>query len=137
MNGSILVIEDNPMNLELVTDLLEGSLFRVTQAHTAEEGLRLARELMPDLVLMDISLPGMDGLAATRALKADSTTRHLPVVALTAHAMQGDQAIALEAGCDGYVTKPIDTRSFSKTIAAFIRKAADLSGNPHIQSDPA
>lgn len=134
MNAWILVIEDNCVNRELVTDVLEASRFRVTQAQTAEEGIRLARELLPDLILMDISLPGMDGLAATRILKADPATAHLPVIALTAHVMRGDEAIALEAGCDGYLSKPIDTRKLPATIAAFINAAlgrakGDLAAN--------
>ncbi|HPC61961.1 MAG TPA: response regulator [Verrucomicrobiota bacterium] len=116
----ILVIEDNPLNLELVTDLLEATGFEVTPARTAEEGIRLAGELLPDLVLMDLSLPGMDGLAATRILKGDLRTSGLTIVALTAHAMKGDEAIALAAGCDGYLTKPIDTRTFARSIAQFL-----------------
>lgn len=124
MNALILVIEDNAVNMELVTDLLEASRFRVIQARTAEEGLRFARELLPDLILMDLSLPGMDGLAATRALKTDPATCHLGVIALTAHAMRGDDAIAREAGCDGYLSKPIDTRTFSTRIASFISAAS-------------
>ena len=112
----ILIIEDNPMNLELATDLLEANGFNVLQARTAEEGLRLAREAAPALVLMDFSLPGMDGLCATKALKTDPATRHLPVVALTAHAMKGDEEIARSAGCDGYLTKPIDTKTFVTTV---------------------
>ena len=123
MNALILVIEDNCVNRELVTDVMEANGFRVTQAPTAEEGLRLARELLPDLILMDISLPGMDGLAATRALKADPATSRLPVIALTAHVMRGDEAIALEAGCDGYLSKPIDTRKLPGTIKGFINAA--------------
>lgn len=124
MNAWILVIEDNAANLELVTEVLEANRFRVTQACTAEEGVRLARELQPDLILMDLSLPGMDGLAATRALKADVATRDVPVVALTAHAMRGDATMALQSGCDGYLVKPIDTRTFSETIASFVTAAA-------------
>ncbi len=123
MNARILVVEDNAVNLELVTDLLEAHGFAIAQATTAEEGLRLARELAPDLVLMDLSLPGMDGLAATRALKTNPATCHLPVIALTAHAMRGDEAAALKAGCDGYLSKPIDTRTFPAKIAAFIAAA--------------
>jgi CheY-like chemotaxis protein len=123
MKKRILVVEDNLLNLELVTDLLEVGGFVVAHARTAEEGIRAARELSPDLVLMDLSLPGLDGLAATRALRADPATRHLAIVALTAHAMQGDEAIALRAGCDGYLTKPIDTRSFAAKVAAFIAAA--------------
>ncbi len=119
----ILIIEDNLMNLELVTDLLVANGFNVQSAQTAEEGLRLAREMAPDLVLMDFSLPGMDGLCATRDLKADPATRHLTVVGLTAHAMKGDEQIALDAGCDGYLTKPIDTRTFVATVKNFIATA--------------
>ena len=113
---TVLIIEDNLLNLELATDLLEANGFSVLQAQNAEVGLRLAREAMPDLILMDLSLPGMDGLQATKALKSDPATRHLIVIALTAHAMKGDQEIALSANCDGYLTKPIDTRIFVDTI---------------------
>jgi CheY-like chemotaxis protein len=123
VKNKILVIEDNPLNLELVTDLLEANGFSVCRAPTAEEGLRAVRELLPDLILMDLSLPGLDGLAATRALRADTATRHLPIIALTAHAMRGDEALALHAGCDGYLTKPIDTRTFAAKVAAFITAA--------------
>jgi CheY-like chemotaxis protein len=119
----ILVVEDNLMNLELVTDLLEADGFIVCQAHTAEEGLRAARELSPDLILMDLSLPGLDGLAATRSLRADPATRHLTIIALTAHAMKGDEAITRRAGCDGYLTKPIDTRTLAAKVAAYIAAA--------------
>jgi len=120
---TVLIIEDNVMNLELATDLLEANGFSVLQAQNAEVGLRLAREAMPDLILMDLSLPGMDGLQATKALKTDPATRHLIVVALTAHAMKGDQEIALSANCDGYLTKPIDTRIFVDTVESIIREA--------------
>ena len=125
MTGNkILIIEDNELNLELASDLLEANGFAVASAQTAEDGLRLARELLPDLVLMDFSLPGMDGLSATKHLKADPATRHLTVVGLTAHAMRGDDQIALNAGCDGYLTKPIDTRTFIATVKKFIASAA-------------
>jgi len=123
VKGRILVIEDNSLNLELVTDLLESNGFSVAHAQSAEEGLRLARAGLPELILMDLSLPGMDGLAATRTLKADPATSHLPVVALTAHAMKGDEAIALNAGCDGYLLKPIDTRTFVTRISGFLASA--------------
>ena len=114
----VLVIEDNLLNLELVTDLLEASGHIVCSARTAEEGLRLAHEARPDVVLMDLSLPGMDGLAATRALRADPATGDLPVIALTAYAMKGDEEAALSAGCDGYLAKPINTRTFARRVAA-------------------
>ena len=119
-NKKILIIEDNVLNLELATDLLEMHGFAVASARTAEEGLRLARELLPALVLMDFSLPGMDGLSAAKSLKTDPATRHLSVVGLTANAMKGTQETALRAGCDGYLTKPIDTRTFANSVKNFI-----------------
>jgi CheY-like chemotaxis protein len=119
----ILIIEDNLLNLELATDLLEANGFVVHSAQTAEEGLRMARTLLPDLVLMDFSLPGMDGLSATKSLKADPATRHLAVAGLTANAMKGDEQLALAAGCDAYLTKPIDTRTFVTTIKNLIAVA--------------
>lgn len=119
----ILIIEDNLLNLELATDLLEANGFVVAAAQTAEDGLRMAREILPDLVLMDFGLPGMDGLEATRQLKANPATRHLVVVGLTARAMKGDEQVALDAGCDGYLTKPIDTRTFIETITGLIASA--------------
>lgn len=120
IDPKILVIEDNRLNLELVTDLLEANGFVVFSAQTAEEGLRMARELSPALVLMDFSLPGMDGLTATRKIKSDPATRHLGVIGLTAHAMRGDQEVALASGCDGYLTKPIDTSTFIESITRFM-----------------
>ena len=123
MKKKILVVEDNPLNLELVTDLLEAAGFVICPALTAEEGFHAASEMSPDLVLMDLSLPGLDGLAVTRALRNDPATRHLTIIALTAHAMKGDEALALHAGCDGYLTKPIDTRTFAAKVAAFIATA--------------
>jgi CheY-like chemotaxis protein len=119
----ILIIEDNPLNLELAADLLEANGFVVSSAPAAEEGLRKAREILPDLVLMDLGLPGMDGLCATKDLKTNPATRHLKVVGLTAHAMKGDTEIAFKAGCDGYMTKPIDTRTFIEAITRFIEPA--------------
>jgi len=119
----ILIIEDNLLNLELATDLLEANGFEVHSAQTAEVGLRLARSILPDLVLMDFSLPGMDGLTATKNLKHDPATSHLIVVGLTANAMKGDEELALNVGCDGYLTKPIDTRTFATTIRNLIASA--------------
>ena len=121
--NKVLVVEDNPLNLELVTVLLEARGHLVWQARTAEEALRLAQKVLPDVVLMDLSLPRMDGLAATKALRADPATGHLPVIALTAHAMKGDEQSALNAGCDGYLAKPINTRTFAARVAAFIEAA--------------
>jgi CheY-like chemotaxis protein len=116
----ILIVEDNPTNMELAKDLLEAGGFVVLPATEAEAGLRLARQAKPDLILMDWSLPGMDGLAATRELKMDPATQHIPVVALTAHAMKGDERVALQAGCDGYLPKPIDTRNFVRTLRVWL-----------------
>lgn len=124
MKNRVLVVEDDLLNLELVTDLLEASGFAVCRARTAEEGLQLARETAPNLILMDLSLPGKDGLAATRELKANPATRHLPVIALTAHAMKGDEEVSLIAGCDGYLKKPIDTRTFVATVAGLVASCA-------------
>lgn len=116
----VLVIEDTPLNLELASDLLEAAGYIAIGATSAEAGLDLARTERPDLILMDLSLPRMDGLAATRALKADPATRDIPVVALSARAMPEDREQALAAGCAGYLTKPIDTRAFGPRIAGLL-----------------
>jgi CheY-like chemotaxis protein len=118
---TVLVVEDNRPNMELVTALLEAARCKVLQAWTAEEGIRIAGAQCPALILMDISLPGMDGLTATAALKQDPKTTHIPVIALTAHAMKGDEERALAAGCAGYIAKPIDTRAFPKAIAGYLQ----------------
>ena len=122
----ILIVEDNPMNLELATDLLEAAGYVVIQAGTAEEGMKLARDESPDLILMDVGLPGMDGLEATGVLKQDLATKDIPVIAMTAHAMKGDKEKALASGCAGYITKPIDTRGFWKTVARFIESSKGI-----------
>ena len=117
----ILIVEDNEFNLRLVSDLLEHSGFSVLQAVNAEEGIKLAHLENPVLILMDISLPGMDGLKATRLLKNDPGTKAIAIIALTAHAMDGDSEKALAAGCDDYITKPINTREFSRKVTSFIK----------------
>ena len=109
---TILVVEDNKMNMKLFRQLLKIGNYKHLEAVNGEEGLKIAKKHKPDLILMDIQLPGMDGLTATRELKSDPEIAHIPVVALTAHAMQGDRQKCIEAGCCGYITKPIDTRSF-------------------------
>ncbi len=119
----ILIVEDNPMNLELATDLLEAAGYVVIQAGSSEEGIELARAEFPDLILMDVGLPGMNGLEATGVLKQDPATKDIPVIAITAHAMKGDEEKALAAGCAGYLTKPIDTRAFPKMVTRFIESA--------------
>lgn len=117
----ILVIEDNPMNLELVLDLLEIVGSDVQTAGSAEEGLELAFRDPPDLILLDVRLPGMDGLEAVRRLKADARTAEVPTLALTAQAMKGDEDDVRGAGFDDYVAKPIDTRAFAGTILRHLR----------------
>ena len=119
---SVLLVEDNPANLELATVLLEVAGFRVLTAATAADALVRARADLPDLVLMDISLPDMDGLTATRWLKADPVTAAIPVVALTAQAMPDGREKAVAAGCVGYITKPIDTRQFAQTVNGFMAR---------------
>jgi CheY-like chemotaxis protein len=104
----ILVVEDNLDNMTLVEDMLLSMDYNVIKAIDGEQGLRLARSENPHLILMDLSLPKMDGWTATRHIKSDPDLQHIPVIALTAHAMVGDRERALEAGCDDYVTKPID-----------------------------
>ena len=122
--GRILVVEDNALNLELASELLTGAGHTVLQARTAEEGLRLARTEALDLILLDVRLPGMDGLAAVRVLKGDAATRHIPAVAMTAQAMKGDEEAARAAGFDAYVTKPIDTRAFPGIVARLLAQGA-------------
>jgi CheY-like chemotaxis protein len=118
----VLVVEDNPMNMELITDLLEARGIDFLKSENAEEGIRLARQEHPDIILMDIQLPGMDGLEATRILKADPDTVSIPIVALTAHAVSGYEEVVKEAGCDGYITKPLNTRNVVNQILGFIPK---------------
>ncbi|MFN8609642.1 MAG: response regulator [Vulcanimicrobiota bacterium] len=115
----VLVVEDNPLNQELVTDLLEMAGHTVVSADSGELALELARSRELDLILMDVSLPGRDGLAITAELKADPATRAIPVVAVTAHSMVKDRERILASGCDGYVTKPIDAQTFVTEIEKF------------------
>jgi two-component system cell cycle response regulator DivK len=115
----ILVVEDNPLNLELVTDLLEMSGHTVVPADSGEVALEIARTQTLDLILMDVSLPGKDGLTVTTELKADPQTRQIPVIAVTAHSMVKDKERIVAAGCDGYVTKPIDAVTFVSEIEKF------------------
>jgi len=122
----ILIIEDNPMNMEMATDLLEIAGYQVLKAENAEDGIQMARKSEKiDLILMDIALPGMDGIEATRVLKDDEQTKDIPVVALTAHAMKDDNDAALEVGCSGYITKPINTRTFATAVGHFF--------SPHVK----
>ena len=118
---SILVVDDEPTNLKLLTVLLSRHGYQVHTASTAEEALKIAAKIRPRLVLADIQLPGIDGLEMTRRLKASPETKDTVVVAVTALAMKGDEQKALEAGCDDYLTKPIDVRSLPKIIRKYFR----------------
>ena len=122
----ILVVEDNEANQLLVQAVLQLEGYRVELAGSAPEALDQLRASAPDLILMDIQLPGEDGLALTRQLKANPTTAAIPVVALTAHAMSGDRELALKAGCVGYIAKPIDTRTFGAEVRQYL---ADTASN--------
>jgi CheY-like chemotaxis protein len=119
--SKILVVDDNPTNLKLVSDVLESSGYEVLKAEDAEAALLVIERTQPRLILMDIALPGMDGLTLTRKLTSDPTTRDIRIIALTAFAMKGDDAKAREAGCDGYITKPIDTRALPGLVADVLK----------------
>ena len=121
--AKILIIEDNATNMKLATILLESAGYTVLSATDAEAGLTSARSEQPDLVLMDIHLPGMDGLEATMLLKRDNATRAIPVIALTALAMKGDEERIRAAGCIGYIAKPMRYQEFLATIAAQLASA--------------
>jgi two-component system cell cycle response regulator DivK len=116
----ILIVEDNPTNMKLASGLLKKNSHAVIEAVDAETGIDIAREQSPDLILMDIQLPGMDGLAATGILKKDPATMNIPVIALTAFAMLGDEEKMLAAGCNGYIPKPIRYKEFLATIDSFL-----------------
>lgn len=125
MSRRILVVEDNPDNRILITDVLTSLDYEVLVAVDGEEGVNKASSEKPDLILMDISLPMMDGLTATRQIKASDGLGHIPIIALTAHAMVGDRERALDAGCDDYVSKPIDLRELAGKLAQFLDKDGD------------
>jgi two-component system cell cycle response regulator DivK len=116
--ATILVVEDNPTNMTLAVHVLESAGHTVLTATDAEAGLALARSALPQLILMDIQLPGMDGLAATAQLKSDDATRSIPVIALTALAMKGDEERIRAAGCDGYIGKPMRYKDLLTTVSA-------------------
>jgi two-component system, cell cycle response regulator DivK len=124
--ATILVVEDNDRNLKLVRDVLEFAGFHVVVATSGEAGVDLAVEQPPDLVLLDLGLPGIDGHEALRRLRASPRTRSLPVVAVTAYAMAADRARALAAGFDGYLDKPLDVRSLPTDVRRFL--AAEGAG---------
>ena len=120
----ILIVDDNPTNLKLVTYLVKAHGYEVDTAGDAEAAVAAIAKARPALILMDLQLPGIDGLELTRRLKADPHTADIRIIAVTAYAMKGDQEKAFEAGCDGYVTKPIDTRTLPALIAAQLERDA-------------
>ena len=117
---SILVVDDNPDNLELTKILLEGEGWELRIAEDAQQALNILQTCHPSLILMDVQLPGMDGLELTRRLRADPSFRDVIIVALTAYAMKGDEENARAAGCDGYISKPIDTRTFADLVRGYL-----------------
>jgi CheY-like chemotaxis protein len=120
VSAKILVVEDNPTNLKLVSDVLGFEGYHILQAKDAEQAQAVIARTPPDLILMDLALPGMDGLMLTRKLKAQASTKAIPIIAVTAFAMKGDEEKALAFGCDGYLTKPIDTRKLLHRVAHWL-----------------
>lgn len=123
MSKRILVVEDNPDNRILITDVLASMGFEVLVANDGNEGVAMTRQHIPDLVLMDLSLPVKDGWVAAGEIKADEALKHIPVIALTAHAMVGDREKAIKAGCDDYISKPIDLRELTSKLKHFLEPA--------------
>lgn len=121
---TILIVEDNPLNMELVADILDAHGYQIIQATSGKDAIAKVEQNLPNLVLMDIQLPGLDGLTVTGILKDNPKTAGIPIIALTAHAMRGDEERAKQAGCDGYISKPIDTRALPKTIRTCLDQAA-------------
>ncbi len=125
MAKTILIVDDDPKNLELFGDLLRVVGYMIIEATDGMQGIELARTKQPDLILMDINMPIMDGYEAIRILKGDTNTRNIPVIALTSYAMKGDKERILAMGCDGYIAKPIDVDDFLERVAAFIADKGD------------
>ena len=122
MTRTILVVEDQEDNRQILRDLLGSAGFRMVEAHDGEQALAMARSQRPDLILMDIQLPILDGYEATRAIKRDPELKHIPVIAVTSYALSGDEARAREAGCDAYVAKPYSTRHLLARIEQFLEQ---------------
>ena len=119
----ILIVEDNADNYELVRFLLEQAGHDTCWARNGRDGIEMAKEEKPDLILMDLSLPEIDGWTATERIRSDPQTRHIPIAALTAHSMPEDHKRALDAGCDGYLSKPMDIKVFRETVANLIARS--------------
>jgi two-component system cell cycle response regulator DivK len=120
MAKKILIVEDNELNMKLFNDLLQAHGYETLQSKDGKEALKLARDNMPDLILMDIQLPEISGLEITRMLKEDDGLKHIPVIAVTAFAMKGDEEKIREGGCEGYIAKPISVGNFLETVASFL-----------------
>jgi two-component system cell cycle response regulator DivK len=125
----VLIVEDNPRNLKLVRDVLGHAGYRTMEAATAEEGIALASSCDPDLVLMDIQLPGMDGMEALAHLRADQATADIPVVAVTAFAMKADRERLLRSGFDGYLEKPLNVRDLPHQVGDLLARAPTGAGS--------
>ncbi|MEM6282221.1 MAG: response regulator [Chloroflexota bacterium] len=117
---TVLYVEDNPQNMRLVRKFLKMGGYPLIEAETGEDGLARARETKPSLILMDINLPDIDGMEVTRILKQESDTAHIPIIALTANAMHGDREKFIEAGCDGYLSKPVSKNDLLEAVAGFV-----------------
>ncbi|HEX2697649.1 MAG TPA: response regulator [Anaerolineales bacterium] len=135
-SARVLIIEDNIDNYELVRFLLERAGHEIIWARSGREGIDMAKAGFPDLILMDLSLPEMDGWTATERLKSDPQTGEIPIIALTAHTLPGDRKRALDAGCDSYLSKPLDIALFNETVTGLLEKYAQnpkrKSGGPRL-----
>ena len=120
--STILIVEDNEKNMKLVRDVLQAKGYATAEASTAEDGVRLAGERLPDLILMDIHLPGMSGVDALKLLRADASTARIPIAAVTASVMQQDRAMIMDAGFDAYVSKPINLKEFLATVRTLLER---------------
>lgn len=118
-----MVVEDNEKNRKLMRVILKAKGFNVIEATTGEEALGILKNQKPDIILMDIQLPGVDGLTLTKQIKADVTCSAIPIIAVTAHAMKGDEQKILDAGCDGYISKPVNTQELPSIVEKYMKKA--------------
>ncbi|MCF6149662.1 MAG: response regulator [Candidatus Kuenenia sp.] len=121
-NKNVMVVEDNEKNRKLMRVVLKAKGYSVIEATTGEEALNLLKEQTPDIILMDIQLPGIDGLTLIRQIKADPGKKNIPIIAVTAHAMKGDEQKILDSGCDAYVSKPVDTRELPVMVEKYLKK---------------
>ncbi len=134
LDKTVLVVEDNDLNMKLFHDVLEADGYNVLQAKDGMEGWRMAREQRPDLILMDIQLPGVSGLEVTKWLKDDETLKSIPVIAITALAMAGDEEKILEGGCDAYIPKPISVPDFLQTVERFAAEVEGTMAMPNVRT---